>query len=132
MNTPQNTAPDFGEPWHKSSFNSPLGASGDFEGVLEIYSRENRLRIAEAWNPEDETEEAFSRIVQCVNACTGMPDPAAQIQAMREVIREAYDTFVNLQEYWNQDQNESAMTDACWHTINESSAALAKLQPFLT
>jgi hypothetical protein len=55
----------------------------------------------------------------------------AEVEAMREAIREAHDTFVNLSEYWNKDQNEKAMADACWHTVETSLDALAKLQPFL-
>ena len=33
------------------------------------------------------------RIVECVNACAGMQDPAAEIQAMRVAIREAHEAF---------------------------------------
>ena len=32
----------------------------------------------------------------------------------------------NIAEYWNQDQNEAAMADACWHAIHTARAALAK------
>ena len=32
----------------------------------------------------------------------------------------------NIAEYWNQDQNEAAMADACWHAIHTASAAIAK------
>ena len=32
----------------------------------------------------------------------------------------------NISEYWNQDQNEAAMADACWHAIHTASAAVAK------
>ena len=32
----------------------------------------------------------------------------------------------NIAEYWNQDQNEAAMADACWHTIHTARAAIAK------
>lgn len=55
----------------------------------------------------------------------------AEIEAMREAIKEAHDTFVNLSEYWNKDQNEKAMADACWHTVETSLDALDKLKPFL-
>lgn len=37
----------------------------------------------------------------------------AEIEAMREALREAHDAFVDLSEYWNKDQNEKAMADAC-------------------
>ena len=32
----------------------------------------------------------------------------------------------NIAEYWNQDQNEEAMADACWHAIHTARAAIAK------
>ena len=32
----------------------------------------------------------------------------------------------NIAEYWNQDQNETAMADACWHAIHTAHAAIAK------
>ena len=32
----------------------------------------------------------------------------------------------NIVEYWNQDQNEAAMADACWHAIHTARAAIAK------
>jgi len=84
MNTnTQQPVPDYGEPWKIEAYNSPLGESGDFEGVIEIRTRDE-IRRAEAYNPDDEDEDAFERIVSCVNACAGMADPAKEIQAMRE------------------------------------------------
>ena len=32
----------------------------------------------------------------------------------------------NIAEHWNQDQNEAAMADACWHAIHTARAAIAK------
>ena len=32
----------------------------------------------------------------------------------------------NIAEYWNQDQNEAAMADACWHAIHTARTAIAK------
>ena len=32
----------------------------------------------------------------------------------------------NIAEYWNQDQNEAAMADACWHAIHTARAAIAR------
>jgi len=55
----------------------------------------------------------------------------AENEAMREALKEAHDTFISLQEYWNRDQNDVAMANACWHTVNTSAEALARLQPFI-
>lgn len=34
------------------------------------------------------------------------------------------DALVSIQEYWNRDNNEGAMQDACWHAINTAIDAL--------
>lgn len=61
------------------------------------------------------------RAVSCVNACAGMADPAAEIQAMLEAIREAHASF---DELWN------LSFDVPWATSEKAEAALAKLKPF--
>ncbi len=38
----------------------------------------------------DPTKPRAERIVSCVNACVGIPDPAAAIQAAREALTEAH------------------------------------------
>lgn len=56
-------APDFGEPWHEQEPPHPIS-----------------VRAGVYWlNPRQ-----FNRAVSCVNACAGMADPAAEIQAMRD------------------------------------------------
>ncbi len=55
-----------------------------------------------------------------------------QITAMRDAIEEAETSLTDIAEYWNQDENESAMADACWHAVGTAKKALKKLQPFLT
>ena len=37
-----------------------------------------------------------------------------------------FESLQNIAEYWNQDQNEAAMADACWHAIHTARAAIAK------
>lgn len=36
------------------------------------------------------------------------------------------DALAEIADYWNRDQNEPAMQDACWHAINTANAALAQ------
>lgn len=127
--TQQEPVPDFGEPWKLDSYNSPLGDTGDFEGVLQIYTREHQELVAENWNPEDEHEELFSRIITCVNACQGMSNPTAEIQAMREAIS------------WLPKLIGHGHTDDCLFLnranapcdcgIDEAESILAKLRPFI-
>ena len=90
-------APDYGEPWRTESFNAPIGDTGDYEGCLEVYTRENQDRVAEAWNPEDKHEAFFARIVSCVNACAGMTDPASEIQALKQWKQE----MMEVESSWN-------------------------------
>lgn len=39
---------------------------------------------------------------------------------------ELLDALIHIEEYWNRDQNETAMADALWHIIETASAAIAK------
>lgn len=76
-------------------------------------------------------EDMRPAIAFCANLERERDAARAEIEAMREAIREAHDVFVNLSEYWNKDQNENAMADACWHTVETSYDALTKLEPFI-
>ena len=136
----QNTAPDFGEPWHKQTAIMNKGVH---------------------WLNTDQ----FNRAVVCVNACAGMTDPAADIAAMRakiesltdmlhncanlrqiartelsenievmrEAIREAHKLIEDWQLFWK--DNRDAMSSKTWgdgfDLGGPTAAALAKLQPFL-
>lgn len=54
---------------------------------------------------------------------------AQELAANSRLIAAAPDLLAALQsieEYWNQDHNEMAMADACWHAINTARAAIAK------
>lgn len=43
---------------------------------------------------------------------------AAEIEQLRTALAE-------ISEYWNRDQNDQAMHDACWHAINTANSALS-------
>lgn len=43
---------------------------------------------------------------------------AAEIERLRSALTE-------ISEYWNRDQNDQAMRDACWHAVNTAEAALS-------
>jgi hypothetical protein len=116
MNNTNTPAPDYGEPWEINSHSSEVGDTGDYDGGEEIYTRDKVVR-AISWNPEDEDTEAFKRIVACVNACAGIPDPAAHLAAMREAIREAYYSIKN--------------ASTVLGTTPRQDIALTKLQPYL-
>lgn len=65
--TQQQPALDYGEPWNKTYF--------DHE------KSNNKIRCYHLL-PGD-----LKRAIACVNACAGMADPAAEIQAMREALQ---------------------------------------------
>lgn len=69
------TTPYYGEPWRVVSLADGGIASSDGSSIVDKLSKSHRA-------------------IACVNACAGMTDPAAEIGAMREAIREAHDAFI--------------------------------------
>lgn len=70
------TAPDFREPWDASA----EYVYGRDDKEVHLYP--HRLRIA-----------------QCVNACAGMSDPAAEIQALRDAAASACEFLQGIEEH---------------------------------
>lgn len=134
MNTTTTPKPDYGEPWRKETYNTPMGETGDYEGHLEIWAGERR--VADCWNPDDENEEDFDRIVTCVNACAGMADPAVEIAAMREErdnLRKMLESALSdnvLKNHGSQiaQRDMAAMRDA----IREAQAVLQRLSDYMS
>lgn len=102
MSTPNKTAPDFGEPWQLTT---------DFAFDITI-----RGELAASF---DKIEHA-TRAIACVNACAGMSDPAAEIQAMRDAVKEAREALERL-----------ADCDLDFYEVRLAESALSKLQPLL-
>ena len=99
-----NSTTDYNEPWsiQAGHLSTSLfdGEGVYFADIHEFVGEDSSVAWAKA-----------ERIIACVNACSKMADPAAEIAAMREAIREAYEALM-LAPYRDQE-------------------ALAKLQPFL-
>ena len=99
-----NGTPDYNEPWsiQKGHLSTSLfdGEGVYFADIHELVCEDSSVAWAKA-----------ERIVACVNTCSKMADPAKEIAAMREAIREAYEA-IKASPYPDQQ-------------------ALAKLQPFL-
>jgi len=113
MNTPNNTAPDFGEPWKTTNYRNG--------GILTSYDQ-----------PIMEGFKLVKRAVTCVNACAGMRDPAAEIQALRDAVKEAYRVIENAR-FVHQAITTYAPQDAVDKIENQKhcdnmSSALAKLK----
>ena len=51
-----------------------------------------------------------------------LPNLARQLERELAACRTALESIA---EYWNRDQNENAMADACWYAINTAEEALA-------
>ncbi len=43
---------------------------------------------------------------------------------LQDRIKRLEEALESIREYWNRDNNERAMVDACWHAINTASEAL--------
>lgn len=97
MSTPS----DYGEPWELTT-----------EFAFDISIKGELAASFESLDPA-------IRALNCVNACQGMADPAAEIQAMRDAIK----NFCKEQEWavdtWKKQAHVAALFE------------LAKLQPFI-
>lgn len=94
--------PDYGEPWNVGRIDRPTEDRHGHDPLM-LHS-------------------TASRAVLCVNACAGMVDPAAELQKMREAIREAHDAL-----------NLTLMVlppPFDWQRFQVANAVLAKLQFF--
>ena len=60
------------EPWRVELKNVPLGDTGDYEGVVEIFSGDAKRPIIQFWDESEEAEANARRIVSAVNACAGI------------------------------------------------------------
>lgn len=104
-------APDYGEPWT------------EYTNWDEIICRNQETILYPASSLEH-----CARAIQCVNACAGMTDPAAELAAMREAIKEAFEALQQVSQcrvYY-----EDSM-DIDNHTSDACATAVTKLQPFL-
>lgn len=121
MNTPEK--PDYGEPWKVGSIHKPL---------LDCYGHDPLL-----------LHRTTKRIIQCVNACAGMADPAEEIQAMRGAIKEAHDALDGCREdtceliaerdWWKDEPRcgYAVRYQEIQSRLTAAESAITKLQPFL-
>jgi len=56
----------------------------------------------------------------------------AKIAAMQDLIDSLHDSFEMINEYWDGDERDESMRDACHVTFAESKKALKKIKPFLS
>lgn len=107
------TTPDYGEPWKLRTEGSrnviinPGATGADFD--LPIHA---------------------ARASSCVNACQGMTDPAAEIESMREAIKEAHTTLESIAKAKPSEWGEMSDQFKPW-AQNRARHALTKLKPFI-
>lgn len=79
---------DYGEPWIETPlvhdiFNTPLGDTGDNEGHSVIRTDNGGVWYADCTDPSDDVLAGHARLIQCAQACAGVPDPAAALTEFR-------------------------------------------------
>jgi hypothetical protein len=74
----------------------------------------NRVRFSTLCHPEDAwwVHETVSAQLE------------HELNAANERIKRLEEALESIREYWNRDNNERAMVDACWYAINTASEAL--------
>lgn len=75
----------FGEPWESKKFGSGYGN----KNAMPIYGGGNQVASAEYLGGTAKAEENAARIVACVNACDGIPDPAEAVERARAGLKRA-------------------------------------------
>ena len=51
-------------------------------------------------------------------------DIERELNAANERVKRLEEALESIREYWNRDNNQRAMVDACWHAIDKASEAL--------
>lgn len=81
------------------------GCDGSGEFGINAHTNKGTFYVAETIGGLDEEEEN-----------------ARLIAAAPELL----ETLIHIEEYWNRDQNETAMANALWHIIDEARSAIVK------
>ena len=64
------------------------------------------------------------REVGWFNRAIMMDAAANEIQELNQRIKRLEEALESIREYWNRDNNNRAMVDACWYAIDTASEAL--------
>lgn len=110
------TPPDYGEPWELTT-----------EFAFDISIKGELAASFESLDPA-------IRALNCANACQGMTDPAAEIQAMRDAIKEGHDSlkqFIKAFEDLGFHLRGNYTEAKKFTNFPKARNALAKLQPFI-
>jgi hypothetical protein len=56
--------------------------------------------------------------------CKSIGDMAKENDALKQRIKRLEEALESIREYWNRDNNNRAIIDACWYAIDTASEAL--------
>lgn len=107
------THTNYDEPWQ------PIAIKGGWDGVGD---NERRELFAVSLNDPKYKQ----RAIACVNALAGIPDPAAAIQAVKQLLSTIYD---DTEGYADGAPDASAHDKVCNHVSSLAKQALALLTP---
>jgi Lon protease-like protein len=105
-------------------YDPPLAIVNELNRLVDRIKRleewkESAMAVEREWNPN-----SLSKMLG------GQLGESQRVVIMREVpklqdrIKRLSAALESIREYWNRDNNERAMEDACWHAINRASEAL--------
>ena len=89
------------------------------EPVMTIHP-DGRVTVTDKFKPN----EAAAKVVEAFKTRWMADVQATKIREQQDRIKRLEEALESIREYWNRDNNERAMEDACWHAINTASEAL--------
>jgi predicted RNase H-like nuclease (RuvC/YqgF family) len=115
---------------YDSGCDDPLHAWGAFSAELEreLNAANERipLLIAERDTARRQADQKYKLRKEFAEllGTDDVEQGVAVVREMQQRIKRLEEALESIREYWNRDNNERAMEDACWHAINTASEAL--------
>jgi len=89
------------------------------EPVMTIHP-DGRVTVTDKFKPN----EAAAKVVEAFKTRWMADVQATKIREQQDRIKRLEEALESIREYWNRDNNQRAMVDACWYAIDKSSEAL--------
>ena len=75
---------------------------------------------------EAQAEKAISVLKRTIEAAENGNQAGEDFVVAAAAGQDMLNALVSIEEYWNRDQNETAMADALWYIVNTAADAIAK------
>lgn len=75
---------------------------------------------------EAQAEKAISVLKRAIEAAENGNQAGEDFVVAAAAGQDMLNALVSIEEYWNRDQNETAMADALWYIVNTAADAIAK------